>query len=416
MCDGGIGQEIGLEPGDAILKINGRDADILEYLYYDAAEEFSLTVEKPGGKAEEYDIEKYSDEQLGLEFDESAEIVPKRCRNKCIFCFVDQLPKNLRETLYVKDDDYRLSFISGNYITLTNLGEEDINRILERKFSPLYISVHAADPEVRKKMLGNRFAGNVMELVERFSSHGIEVHCQIVLCPGVNDGKVLEDTVEKLHRFYPRVKSLAVVPVGLTKHRQGLAELKPVDSEDGLKAIELCGKYPGFAYCSDEMYLRAGLELPPYESYGEFVQIENGVGLIRKFEREFDEVLSKVKPKKRDVIVVTGKSSYPFIRSLVGRYQEVNDLPSVEVAAVENNFFGDSVTVSGLVTAGDIIAALGKSAAGKEVILPRCMLKQFEDVFLDGMSVAHLEKELGADVKVCDVSGYDFFDALTGVL
>lgn len=415
VCEGGIGWEIGLEPGDVILNFDGGcDADILEYLYFDAAEKFSLTVKKADGRIEEHEIEKYPDEQLLLEFDESAEIAPRRCGNRCVFCFIDQLPKSLRETLYVKDDDFRLSLATGNYITLTNLGEADVRRIIERKFSPLYISVHAADPEVRRRMMGNPRAGEAMELIGRFASHGIQMHCQIVLCPGINDGKVLEDTLEKLHSYFPRVKSVAVVPVGLTKHRQGLPELGPVGREEALSAIEICCRYPGFCYCSDEMYLKAGVPLPPYESYGEFEQIENGVGLIRKFEREFEEVLSKVRPRQREIVVVTGKSAFGFISSLVERYRSINRLPGVEVAAVENNFFGDSVTVAGLVTACDIIAALGERAKGKEVIIPRSMLRQFEDDFLDGVSVSELEKMLGADVKVCEVSGYSFFDALTG--
>ena len=415
VCEGGVGWEIGLESGDVILDFGGGyDADILEYLYFDAAEKFSLTVRKADGRVEEHDIEKYPDERLGLDFDESAEIVPRRCQNRCVFCFIDQLPKNLRESLYVKDDDFRLSLVTGNYITLTNLSEADINRIIERRFSPLYISVHAADPEVRRRMMGSRRAGGAMELIGKFSSHGIQMHCQVVLCPGINDGKVLEDTLEKLYGFYPNVKSVAVVPVGLTKHRQGLPQIPPVGKKEALAAIGICQRYPGFCYCSDEMYLKAGIALLPYERYGEFEQIENGVGLIRKFEREFEQVLSKARPRQREVVVVTGKSSFNFIRFLVERYQTINYLPSVEVAAVENNFFGDSVTVTGLITAGDIISALGERAKGKEVLIPRSMLRQFENVFLDGVSVADLEKRLGADVKVCEANGYSFFDALTG--
>ena len=264
--------------------------------------------------------------------------VPRRCQNRCVFCFIDQLPKNLRESLYVKDDDFRLSLVTGNYITLTNLSEADINRIIERRFSPLYISVHAADPEVRRRMMGSRRAGGAMELIGKFSSHGIQMHCQVVLCPGINDGKVLEDTLEKLYGFYPNVKSVAVVPVGLTKHRQGLPQIPPVGKKEALAAIGICQRYPGFCYCSDEMYLKAGIALLPYERYGEFEQIENGVGLIRKFEREFEQVLSKARPRQREVVVVTGKSSFNFIRFLVERYQTINYLPSVEVAAVENNF------------------------------------------------------------------------------
>jgi putative radical SAM enzyme (TIGR03279 family) len=414
---GGIGDEIGLKRGDKITSFNGGGADILDYIYFDAAEKFTITVENEYGTTN-YEIEKNEEELLGLEFDSSAEIKPKCCRNKCIFCFVDQLPQNMRRTLYIKDDDYRLSFITGNYVTLTNVSENDLKRICERKFSPLYISVHATDPEVRGKMLGNKNAAHIISLIKRLSDAGIEMHCQIVLCPSVNDGAVLENTLKELYAFYPRVKSVAVVPVGLTRYRDKLVPVKPLSRQDAVNALSICDRYPQFAYGSDELYLRAGKELPPYGYYGEFEQIENGVGLVRKFEKEFYDALSDgtVLPRKRDVIVVTGKSSYEFIKRLTGDFSKKYNISFISVRCIENRFFGESVTVSGLITGGDIESSLKDCAAGKEIILPRNMLKEKDNVFLDGMEVIELEKRLNADLYVCDPCGYSFFDALIGEL
>lgn len=414
---GGIADEIGLKCGDNIIAFNGKKADILDYIYYDAAENFTLTV-KSGDTVTEYDIEKGESELMGLEFDNSAQIKPMPCRNKCIFCFVDQLPKKLRKSLYVKDDDYRLSFITGNYITLTNINKDDIIRITERKFSPLYISVHATDPQIRIKMLGNKNAGNIMELIKKFSIANITMHTQVVLCPGINDGEILKSTIKDLYSFYPAVKSLAVVPAGLTKHRQNLSEVNPVTKQDAKNAIEICNQYPQFAYCSDELYLRGEEELPDYLFYGEFEQIENGVGLIRKFEKEFYTALNEcdILPKKSDITVITGKSAYKFINSLAlaftAKFKNIN----IKTISIQNNFFGESVTVAGLVTGTDIASQLGESEQGRKIIIPKSMLREGETLFLDGTDIITLEKQLKADIYVCNVTGYNFFDALTGEL
>ena len=286
---GTIGEEIGLKSGDVIVNFNKKgDADILDYLFFDASEEFTLTVQSDEGITD-IDIEKYPEESLGLVFyDDSAQLKPKKCDNRCMFCFVDQLPKGMRNTLLIKDDDYRLSFVTGNYVTLTNITDYDIERIISRKLSPLYISVHATDDDVRRRLLGSKKAGGILNIIERLSGGGIVMHCQVVLCPQINDGEVLKKTVADLYKFYPAVKSLAVVPVGLTAFREGLPQILPLSKHDAQKAIEICGGYTDFAYCSDEMYIKAGIKLPPYEYYGEFEQIENGVGLIKKFEREFN--------------------------------------------------------------------------------------------------------------------------------
>lgn len=414
VAEGSIGQEIGLKAGDKILNFNNDfKADILDYIYYDATEFFSLTIQSDK-KVKEFDIEKYPDEQLGLDFDESAELKANKCQNKCLFCFVDQLPKKMRDTLYIKDDDYRLSFVTGNYVTLTNLSDYDIKRITQRLFSPLYISVHATDPQIRCDLLGNKKAGNILELIKTFAAAGIVMHCQVVLCPNINDGEVLKKTIEDLKSFYPYVKSLAIVPVGMTKHRQGLSEIAQVSKEKAMQTINICNNYPNFVYCSDEFYLKANVLLPSFESYGEFEQIENGVGLIRKFEQEFYQAFSEVKPLQRQVLVITGKSAFEFIKDLTEKYKEKYGIKTIETKCINNSFFGDSITVSGLISGSDIVNELKDSAKGKEVILPRCMLKEFESVFLDGMDIISLEKQLLADIKVCDVYGYSFFDALTG--
>lgn len=412
-----LGEELGLKAGDAVIKFNEEpDIDILDYIYYDASESFTMSVKKSGGIIEEFDIEKYPEEEIGLDFDKSAEIKSAKCINKCLFCFVDQLPKKMRYTLYIKDDDYRLSFVTGNYVTLTNIKEKDILRIIDKKLSPLYISVHATDSKARCRLLGNKFAGNILEIIGRLAAAGITMHCQVVLCPGFNDGEILRKTIKELYKFYPAVKTLAVVPVGLTRHRERLFDINPVTKEIAAQTIKLCGYNDNnFVFCSDEMYLRAETELPSFESYGEFEQIENGVGLIRKFEKEFfDAFDNNIKPKKRDIIIVTGQSALEFIGSLVKEFSKKYNFNTIETIGIQNYFLGENITVSGLITGGDIINQLGKKAAGKEVILPKCMLKEFENIFLDGMDINSLENQLGADVKVCEMQGYNFFDALIG--
>lgn len=407
---------MGLKGGDAILSFNKEgSADILDYLYYNAQDKFTLTVLTEEGETVDIDIEKYPEESLGLEFDDGAHISPRKCANKCIFCFVDQLPPDARKTLKIKDDDYRLSFAVGNYITLTNLTNYDIRRIIKMKLSPLYVSVHATDPAVRRYMLGNEKAGDISDKIKTLTEGGIIMHCQIVLCPEVNDNGVLENTLKDLYKFYPRLKSVAVVPVGLTAHRENLPRLAPVTREDAIKAIEICSPYEGFACCSDEMYLLADIPLPPYESYGEFEQIENGVGLMRKFEHEFYRSFSEdVIPAKRQVAVVCGTSAYGFIKKLTGDFCRKYGLSGAKVFPVKNRYFGECVTVSGLVCGGDIAKQLKGKTEGWEVIIPRCMLKEFDNVFLDGMDLITLEKELKADITVCEVTGYDYFDALAG--
>ena len=413
-----VGSEIGLEAGDAITHFNGEEvADVLDYEYYEGQEDFTITVLAKTGESVVAEISKDADETLGLTFEDKCYLTARACRNKCIFCFVDQLPKGMRKTLYFKDDDWRLSFVSGNYVTFTNLTENEIKRICEKKFSPLYVSVHATDDNVRRDMLQNKTAADILPLMKRFADSGVVMHTQIVLCPDVNDGRVLQKSLQDLFELYPQVQSVAIVPVGLTKHRQGLFEVKPVDkakaneiiaqAEDfALKCKQKTGS--NFAFCSDEFYVVAQKEIPPYEYYEDFAQIENGVGLLAKFKREFEEGIEAfTKAKKGSFTIATGDSSYDFICGLV-RQLKIKFGVNCEVIKVVNKFFGDSVTVSGLLTAQDILDALGKNKVNDTLLFPRSLLREIEDVFLDGMTLAEFKSKVGKKVEVVENDGFDF--------
>ncbi len=413
-----VGAEIGLEKGDSILAFDGEEAvDVLDYEYYEGQEAFSITVLTKDGEKVDVDIEKDIDETLGLTFDESAYLKSRACRNKCIFCFVDQLPKGMRKSLYFKDDDWRMSFAAGNYVTFTNLTEKEIQRILSKKFSPLYVSVHASDDNVRRAMLQNKTAQDIIPLLKRFADAGITMHTQIVLCPGVNDGEVLQKTMDDLYALYPYVNTLAVVPVGLTKFRDGLTQVKPLDEEDAKKVLEMTDRFAQkckeengcrFVYCSDEFYLKAKKDFPTYGEYGSFSQIEDGVGLITKFKKEFDDAVKNfTSAKEGSFTLVTGVSAYPFIKSLVDELKKKFGV-KCEVIRVENEFFGKSVTVSGLLTARDILAALSKTEVGDTVLLPRVLLREIKDVFLDDVTLDEFKKAVGRKVETVENDGADF--------
>lgn len=413
-----VGAEIGLEKGDSILAFDGEEAvDVLDYEYYEGQEAFSITVLTKDGEKVDVDIEKDIDETLGLTFDESAYLKSRACRNKCIFCFVDQLPKGMRKSLYFKDDDWRMSFAAGNYVTFTNLTEKEIQRILSKKFSPLYVSVHASDDNVRRAMLQNKTAQDIMPLLKRFADAGITMHTQIVLCPGVNDGEVLQKTMDDLYALYPYVNTLAVVPVGLTKFRDGLTQVKPLDEEDAKKVLEMTDRFAQkckeengcrFVYCSDEFYLKAKKDFPTYGEYGSFSQIEDGVGLITKFKKEFDDAVKNFSAAKEgSFTLVTGVSAYPFIKNLADELKEKFGV-KCQVIRVENEFFGKSVTVSGLLTARDILAALSKTEVGDTVLLPRVLLREIKDVFLDDVTLDEFKKAVGRKVETVENDGADF--------
>lgn len=403
---GGIGEELGLEIGDELLGFNGEQiVDVLDYAFYDSQEEFTLNLRTKQGEKVDIDIEKEEDESLGLELDESVQLEPMRCKNKCLFCFVDQLPKGMRDTLYVKDDDYRLSFVSGNYVTLSNIGQKELDRIAKLRLSPLYISVHAFDREIKTKLVSNPESAKVFDKMDFLANHGITMHTQIVLCKNLNDGKVLDKTLEELYKRYPSVKTVAVIPVGLTGHRQKLYPLESFGKEDAVKVIaqvEEFNKKAGgeFCWCSDEFYIKAEKQLPPYESYGDFDQIENGVGLCAEFEEEFLSALDEVGGSKAELNIasVTGQSFKDILKSLCEKLKDKYPNVNLRVKDIYNDFFGRSITVAGLITAGDIIKQF--KDAPEYTIIPSNMLREFTDTFLDGITVSELEKALGTHIVV----------------
>ena len=403
---GGIGEELGLEIGDELLGFNGEQiVDVLDYAFYDSQEEFTLNLRTKQGEKVDIDIEKEEDESLGLELDESVQLEPMRCKNKCLFCFVDQLPKGMRDTLYVKDDDYRLSFVSGNYVTLSNIGQKELDRIAKLRLSPLYISVHAFDREIKTKLVSNPESAKVFDKMDFLANHGITMHTQIVLCKNLNDGKVLDKTLEELYKRYPSVKTVAVIPVGLTGHRQKLYPLESFGKEDAVKVIaqvEEFNKKAGgeFCWCSDEFYIKAEKQLPPYESYGDFDQIENGVGLCAEFEEEFLSALDEVGGSEAELNIasVTGQSFKDILKSLCEILKDKYPNVNLRVKDIYNDFFGRSITVAGLITAGDIIKQF--KDAPEYTIIPSNMLREFTDTFLDGITVSELEKALGTHIVV----------------
>lgn len=403
---GGIGEEIGLEAGDELLGFNGEEiVDVLDYAYYDSQEEFVLNLRTRQGENIDIEIEKNEDETLGLELDESVQLEPMRCKNKCLFCFVDQLPKGMRETLYVKDDDYRLSFVSGNYVTFSNIGQKELDRIVKLHLSPLYISVHAYDKAVKTKLVSNPESAKVFEKMEFLAKHGIIMHTQIVLCKGINDGEVLLETLRELRKLSPNVQTVAVIPVGLTGHRQKLYPLDSFDeasSRDVIAMVENFNKSVGgnFCWCSDEFYIKAELPLPGFEEYGDFDQIENGVGLCAEFIDEFDHALEEVEGSDAaiEVASVTGQSFKDILRSQTDKLKAKFPNVRIRICDIYNDFFGRSITVSGLITAGDVIKQVKDMP--EHTIIPSNMLREFTDTFLDGMTVPQLEEAIKSKILI----------------
>lgn len=401
-----VAHQLGIKVGDELIAFDGNPIkDILDYHYYDGMEEFVMTV-KCGDEQVDFEIEKYPDESLGLDLDESVELVPFRCKNKCKFCFVDQLPKGMRKTLYVKDDDYRLSFVSGNYITLTNVFEDELKRIVDLHLSPLYISVHATDSSIKEQLVTNPEGAKTFEKIKFLTQNGIAVNTQIVMCPNENDGEVLKKSLTDLAELRPMLKSCAVVPVGLTKHREGLYPLEPVSKQKANETIELVEqinqKFGKFVWCSDEFYIKAEKPLPCYEEYGDFDQIENGVGLVASFENDFKNALAECKKQKSKAKIscITGVSFGGFLQDFVKELKDKLKGLECDIHIIKNEFFGESITVAGLITAQDIIKQC-KGRLHKNVIIPSNMLREFTTTFLDGISVKELEKELGVKIYIC---------------
>ncbi len=405
--------------GDNVVKIDGRDFfDLIDYAYADSLETGEFVLERDGKEISVTFEKELPSDTLGLTFDKSVEITPVECRNNCIFCFVKQLQPGLRETLYIKDDDYRLSFICGSYITCTNLSEKDVERIIDYRLSPLYISVHATDEIVRRFMLGIKRCPEQMPMLKRFIDAGITVNAQIVLVAGINDGEILKKSLNDLYDI--GVSTVAIVPVGLTGHRQGLYNLSPLNKEQAEEAIKITedffGKHEGFCYCSDEMYQIAKKDVPAPEYYGSYDQIENGVGLIAKFFEELTYALSVARRPlgKRRVGVFTGMSAVNVMNKAKEMIEAKFKNVTVNVYPVVNKFFGETVTVTGLVTATDIIRSYGDRKFEEDYLqIPSVMLKEFGDVFLDNKSVGELSKALNKKIVVTHSDGEGF---LKGIL
>ena len=411
-----------MKKDDVIVAFNNDSVkDMLDVAYFDSQSAFSLTAERKG-KQLTFNVTKDANEAMGWDFYDECYIEPRWCANKCMFCFVDQLPKGQRKTLYVKDDDWRLSFVSGNFVTLTNVTDAEIARIKEKKFSPLYVSVHATDDGVRRKLLGNDRARPIMPLLRELASCGITLYTQVVMCPDYNDKQVLKKTMEDLFSLYPAVQNLAVVPVGLTKYRCGLQDLQPVSRECASSTIDMveafdaeCFSKTGqhFVYCSDEMYVYGEREIPSYEYYGEFEQLENGVGLVADMRYQFDLALrDAVAAKKGSYTVVTGVAATPFVQQVLDKAKHLFPELKVNVVTVINKFFGETVTVAGLVVGQDIVSTLkGRTDVGDTLLLPRVMLRETEDVFLDGMTLDELKKAVGKKIEIT-ADGYEFCQAI----
>ena len=415
----GIGYEIGIKKGDQITKFNGYEVkDILDYLYYDSLEFFKIEVLDGKGVLSTAEVEKEESESLGLTF-ESSGLEIKNCHNKCIFCFVDQMPKGMRPSLYVKDDDYRQSFLCGNFITLTNLTNEDIERIIRLHLSPLYISVQVTDGETRKMMLNNRFAGDVMEKLKKLADGGIYMDTQVVLVPKVNDGALLEKTILDLHSLSPFVKSVAVVPCGITAFREGLYEIENASKEYSkcvIEQVRLINQKLGtnFAVLGDEFYFKAGLSVEDVKTYGDFSQLGNGVGITAKLEEEIKVAL---KPKKhaKKYLIISGESASDFILKMAKTVETFVDGLEADVLPVKNDFFGSTVNCTGLLTGGDILKNAIKVIDNYDaLILPDVCLKQDEDVFLDDITLKEFRKSLNKKIIITLGTGQSFVDALSG--
>ena len=424
IAPGSIAEEMELAAGDAVVEINHKEIeDIFDYQYMIEEEYIELLVRRENGEEWLLEIEKDEDEDLGITFEQGLMDDYKSCTNKCIFCFIDQLPKGMRETMYFKDDDSRLSFLQGNYITLTNMKEKDMDRIIKYNLSPINISVHTTNPELRCQMLHNRFAGKIMAQLQKFYDNGVIMNGQIVLCKNINDGAELEKSIADLSRFLPYMESVSVVPMGMTKYRDGLAAVEPFNSEDAKKVIEVIERWQKklydeygthFIHAGDEWYIMAGLPLPKEETYDGYIQLENGVGMMRLLIEEFHDALSEAKADERIIKkdIVTGKLAYPFICGLMTEAKEKFKNLEVNVHCIRNDFFGESITVTGLVTGQDIIAQLKDKPLSNELLVPVNMLRSGEDVFLDDITLKDIEKALQVKTCIIQSSGQDLMDLI----
>lgn len=420
---GSIADELGLEPGDRLLSIDGHELeDIFDYEYYIENESIMVVIAKKNGEEWELDIENdYQD--LGLTFENGLMSDYKSCHNKCVFCFIDQMPKGMRETLYFKDDDSRLSFLQGNYVTLTNMKDKDIERIIKFKLAPINISVQTTNPELRCKMLHNRFAGEALKKIDRLYEAGTPMNGQVVMCKNLNDGDELDRTIRDLTKYIPCMESVSVVPVGLSKYRDGLYPLEPITAEDAAKTIDIIEKWQKkvyaehgihFIHASDEFYILAGRELPEEERYDGYIQLENGVGMIRLMTTEVHEALDELEgdEEEEELSIATGKLAAVYVAGFLEEIKKKFPNRKVHLYPIRNDFFGEMITVAGLITGQDLIAQLKDKPLGSRLLLPECMFRSGEEVFLDDITRQEVENALQVSVNIVKSSGQDFVNAV----
>lgn len=427
VLSGSIAEEMEITPGDALLEINGHKIeDIFDYQYYTQDEYIEILVRKPSGEEWLFEIDKGYDEDLGITFENGLMDDYRSCHNKCIFCFIDQMPKGMRDTLYFKDDDSRLSFLQGNYVTLTNMSDEDVDRIIRYNLSPINVSFQTTNPELRCRMLNNRFAGQALEKAWKLAQAGIIMNGQIVLCKGVNDGAELDRSIRDLSAYLPNLESVSVVPVGLSKYRDGLYPLEPFTKEDAQDVLRIIHGwqnkiYPEygthFVHASDEWYILAEEELPQEEQYDGYLQLENGVGMLRLLLDEFAEAMEEDRINGRQVrakhiTLSTGRLAYRFIKQMAMQMEERYEGLQIDVIAIRNDFFGEMITVSGLLTGQDIMAQLKDRDLGEKLLLPQNVLKSGEPVFLDDYTLDDIEKALQVRIDIVKSSGRDFIEAI----
>ena len=422
--DGSIAWELGVEPGDCLISINDKEIeDVFDYHYLVNDEELVLLIEKPDGEEWELEIEKDYEEDLGIEFEQGLMDEYRSCRNKCMFCFIDQMPKGMRETLYFKDDDSRLSFLQGNYITLTNMSDHDIDRIVQYHLEPINISFHTTNPELRCKMLHNRFAGDALKKVQTLYEGGITMNGQIVLCKGINDGEELERSIRDMTAYLPHLQSVSVVPVGLTKFRDGLYPLEPFTKEEAKEVLAIIHRWQKkiyeeygthFIHAGDEWYILAGEEMPEEERYDGYLQLENGVGTTRLLQNEFREAFEKLSGDNREteISLATGKLAYPYLKRMIETLQTKYPNVIVHLYEIRNDFFGELITVAGLITGQDLKAQLSGRPLGSRLLLPCCMLRNGEEVFLDDVTLDQLKEALQVQIDIVKSSGQDLIEAV----
>ncbi len=421
---GSIAEELELSPGDVLVSVNGQPVgDVFDYHYLINEEYLEILVRKPDGEEWELEIEKEYEDDLGIEFENGLMDDYRSCSNKCVFCFIDQLPTGMRETLYFKDDDSRLSFLQGNYVTLTNMSEDDVSRIITYHLEPINISFHTMNPELRCRMLHNRFAGEALKKADRFFEAGITMNGQIVLCRGINDGEELDASIERLSGYLPHLQSVSVVPVGLTDHREGLYPLEPFTKEDAENVLDLIHDWQErlfrqhgthFIHAGDEWYLLAEREIPEAETYDGYLQLENGVGMVRLFWDEVQEELERLPgdDRERRVTIATGKLAAPVLREAVGQIQAKYPGVQVQVIPVENRFFGKRITVAGLLTGQDLREQLAGRELFEELLLTEHMFKSGEQVFLDDMTREELSGALQVPITIVKSDGKAFLQAV----